>query len=366
MVVAELKDAMKETAFHRMDRLRRTGGNWLESLGLLRKEAANKIILDMPGVRLRDYAGSAKTRSVLLVVPAPIKRYYIWDITAGNSVVRHAIAEGFGVYVAEWTEAPADHGVTEYVESLRRCVALIHQRGIQYVHMTTHSLGGILSVAYAALHPADVTSLVLIETPLHFDEKAGTFRPLLAHGVSGHDIARHFGSIPGSFLSTLAAAACPSEFKFERYVDWAASMLNAKDMETHLRVERWTMDELALPGTLYEQVVDQLYRQNLLMHGKFPVSDQHIGPADLRVPLLSVFNPGGRAIPPGSIIPFHMAAKSTEKLLLSYPGEIGVALRHVGALVGRRAHRELWPKIFAWQRSLETKTIPVQGSGLVH
>jgi hypothetical protein len=29
-----------------------------------------------------------------------------------------------------------------------------------------------------------------------------------------------------------------------------------------------------------------------------------------------------------------------------------VALQHVGALVGDRAHRELWPRIGAWVREI--------------
>ncbi len=29
-------------------------------------------------------------------------------------------------------------------------------------------------------------------------------------------------------------------------------------------------------------------------------------------------------------------------------GDTGVALQHVGLLVGERAHREVWPEIFRW------------------
>jgi hypothetical protein len=37
-----------------------------------------------------------------------------------------------------------------------------------------------------------------------------------------------------------------------------------------------------------------------------------------------------------------------DKSLLSYSGELGVGLQHVGSLVGRRAHQQLWPAILAW------------------
>jgi polyhydroxyalkanoate synthase subunit PhaC len=38
---------------------------------------------------------------------------------------------------------------------------------------------------------------------------------------------------------------------------------------------------------------------------------------------------------------------------LEYERETAVALQHVGALVGRRAHRRLWPRILDWIERLE-------------
>ncbi len=34
--------------------------------------------------------------------------------------------------------------------------------------------------------------------------------------------------------------------------------------------------------------------------------------------------------------------------LIKYPGEIGVALQHLGILVGREAHARIWSNIIAW------------------
>jgi polyhydroxyalkanoate synthase len=42
------------------------------------------------------------------------------------------------------------------------------------------------------------------------------------------------------------------------------------------------------------------------------------------------------------------ARQSREKTVLHYGGDIGVALQHVGPLVGRQAHRLLWPRIVDW------------------
>jgi polyhydroxyalkanoate synthase len=62
-------------------------------------------------------------------------------------------------------------------------------------------------------------------------------------------------------------------------------------------------------------------------------------------PVTTVFAPRSAVIPPASVVPVHEAAASPDKLLLEYRGDVGVALQHVGVLVGRAAHRDLWPRI---------------------
>ncbi|HEV8028759.1 MAG TPA: hypothetical protein VGP50_15100, partial [Stellaceae bacterium] len=65
-------------------------------------------------------------------------------------------------------------------------------------------------------------------------------------------------------------------------------------------------------------------------------------------------------IPPSTILPLHEAAPSRHKTVLRYEGEHGVSLRHVGALVGERAHRELWPEILNWAMHLASQE-PITG-----
>jgi polyhydroxyalkanoate synthase len=34
--------------------------------------------------------------------------------------------------------------------------------------------------------------------------------------------------------------------------------------------------------------------------------------------------------------------------IIEYPGESGVSLQHLGILVGRQAHADVWPEIIYW------------------
>src|SRR3546814_19992939 len=70
------------------------------------------------------------------------------------------------------------------------------------------------------------------------------------------------------------------------------------------------------------------------------------------MPILGVVNPRSAIIPPESILPALRAMPSRDKRVLRYDGATGVALQHVGVLVGRNAHRHLWPAVLRWLRGL--------------
>ena len=66
------------------------------------------------------------------------------------------------------------------------------------------------------------------------------------------------------------------------------------------------------------------------------------------MPVLAVLDPLSRLVPPASVLPTLRLAGRTPTVLHHHEDEAGVALRHVGALVGRAAHERLWPAILGW------------------
>jgi polyhydroxyalkanoate synthase len=134
----------------------------------------------------------------------------------------------------------------------------------------------------------------------------------------------------------------------ERFLDRCLCMANPDAMAMHLRVERWTHDEFPMPGRLFTEVVESLYREDRLMQGTLSIGNRQIGPDDLHAPLLNAIDPRSAVIPAHSALAFHEAAASQTKRVLRYEGDIGVNLQHVGVLVGASAHARIWPAIFKW------------------
>jgi polyhydroxyalkanoate synthase len=344
-------------ACEQMDRMRRVHGMWLDLAGFAPKETAFRILHTEPGIRLRCYGDLARDAPALLIVPAPIKRAYIWDLAPAVSVVRHCLAEGMRVYMVEWTLPDGTvnrFGLTEYADRLlAACVdAIEFDCGRGQVILAGHSLGGTLAAIFSCLHPERIRALVLLEAPLHFGGSAGKFAPLVGAVSDATFIGEAFGNVPGSFLNLMSVAAAPSEFHLQRCMDFSLSVQDRATFESYMRVERWMHDEFPLPGKLFTEVVEQLYREDRLMQGALDIAGRRVGPRDLDVPLLNVVDPRSGVIPPQSILPFHRAASGSPKKVLYYGGDVGVAIQHVGVLAGANAHRRLWPEIFGWLKQI--------------
>lgn len=337
-----------------IDRLRRGQGRVLDALGLGPIETQSRVVRSQPGVTLKAYGAEGAAGPVVLLVPAPIKRVYIWDLVPRASVVRQCLRAGARVYLIQWERpgaAEQGFGLAEYAEQLLLdCLdALAVETGRPGAVLAGHSLGGTLAAIFAALHPERVQGLILLGAPLHFDPDVGALDRLV--GFVPSSLTAVPGNIPGSFLDLGSFLAAPITFGAARWADGVRSLSDPRALGIHLRVERWTLDELPMAARLFREVVEELYRADLFLRGRLMVRGRRAAPEAVAAPLLSVLDARCPIAPPQSVLPFHRVVRSPERRLLWYEGDTGVALQHVGMLVGRSAHQHLWPEIGRWIRA---------------
>jgi len=335
--------------FAALDLLRRAQGQALGALGFNPAELPFQILASGPHWRLRDY-GTASAAASLLIVAAPIKRPYIWDLAPTVSAIRYCLDHGLRVYLTEWippTPTGGYIGLDECSQAISECVGRIsgEMNGTK-PFLIGHSLGGTLAAVYAAYEPHAVRGLLLLGAPLCFQPATSRFRDALVSMVPP-DLAE-MAVIPGSLLSHASAFASPHTFVWSRLADAAASIGDRRALEVHTRVERWALDEAPLPGKLVHQILEWLYRENRFCRGVLTVLGRRIGPSCLDLPTLAVVNTADEVAPLASIEPFLEALPTKDVSLIKYPGETGVALQHLGVLVGREAYASVWPNILAW------------------
>ncbi len=105
-----------------MDEMRRQIGRGLDALGLGPQEMPYRVAAEFRGARLRAYQDQGERQEpVLLIVPAPFKQAYIWDLLPPVSVVRRSLDQGLRVYLLEWlipTRQEDEFGLAEYADRL--------------------------------------------------------------------------------------------------------------------------------------------------------------------------------------------------------------------------------------------------------
>jgi polyhydroxyalkanoate synthase len=343
-------DRLAATHFALSDEMRRTQAQALDALGFGPQECGFEVIASGPHWRLRRYAGP-HTASPLLMVPAPIKRPYVFDLTPGVSAVRYCRDRGLQVYLIEWLP-PEEHdgraGLDAYArEAISACATrVLEERPDALPFLMGHSLGGTLAAIFCALEPQSARGLVLLGAPLCFEPGSSRFRDALVAMVpstlSEEDL------VPGSLLSQVSAAAAPEAFVWSRLTDAAFSLADASAFDMHARIERWALDEVALPGKLVSEIVERLYGENRLCRGTLSVSGRTVGPSTAKVPTLAIINASDEVAPIASVKPFIDKMATTDTQIIEHRGEVGVGLQHLAMLAGRQAFARVWPQIIAW------------------
>ncbi|MGQ0657503.1 MAG: alpha/beta fold hydrolase [Chromatiales bacterium] len=358
---ATVNIALNWGLYAQIDTSRRWQGRLLDTLGLGPFKTPSRVVLRTAGLTLEAYDRPDASRPALLIVPAPIKRPYIWDMLPRVSVVQRCLENRLQVYLVHW-ELPGDveeeFGLGEYADSLiLTCVNAVRaETDRERIFLAGHSLGGTLAAIFSALHPNQLQGLVLLAAPLHFGLDVGAFGPILASLMRAHLTDALPGNVPGSVLDIVSYLADPDAFGWSRCVDWLNSHSDPEALQTHFLVERWTLDEMPLARRLVEEVVECLYRQDRFMRGDLTIRGRRAAPERISAPVLSVAETRSPVAPPESILPFHNSLSNTDKRLIWYQGDSGVALQHVGMLVGKTAHQTLWPQIIRWMHARDAES----------
>jgi polyhydroxyalkanoate synthase len=202
-------ELLRHAQFAVLDVLRRAQGEVLGAIGFDPPELAYEVLASGHHWRLRDYGGYDADAS-LLIVAAPIKRPYIWNLAPAASAIHFCINHGLHVYLIEWipTQSGGDIGFDECVKAISECAEKVAsaQNGIR-PFLIGHSRGGTLAAIFSACEPRAVRGLLLLSAPICFRPESSNFRDALV-SIIPPDLSK-MGSVPGSLLSQASAFASP-------------------------------------------------------------------------------------------------------------------------------------------------------------
>jgi polyhydroxyalkanoate synthase subunit PhaC len=311
----------------------------------------------------------SENNNILLIIYAPINRFHILDLNPSKSVVRTLLNNGIDVYLLDWGYPDRKDDsliLKDYIDYIDNAVdAIIQSRSfttssspILKISILGYCWGGITSLIYTA-NTQNVDKLILMATPIDFS-KDNTTVSMWSKSIDTDKIIGTFGHFDGYLLDFIFNMRNPAKFLFAKYYNLWKKLDNKEFVNTFFDIEKWLHDTPLIPGELYKKIVNDCYKNNLLITGNMKLVDDKLLENEERedgnnnnlvninkitIPVLSIIAEKDNLVSPMSSLAINNFISSKEKNVLKHPGG------HVSLCISDQAHKELWPKVANWIKS---------------
>jgi polyhydroxyalkanoate synthase len=316
-------------------------GDFLKAVDRYRRHPYRRSLPAMPtiwrqgGMSLLDYGDPASPGQPILVVPSLINRAYILDLRARRSLVRWLGGRGFRPFLVDWGAPGEDElgfGLDPYVtlrlSSMLDRVLAVAGRPV----LLGYCMGGLLSLALAALRQKDLLGQVLMATPWDFHSPCQRLAPAdsLRQALRGQSL------LSPDMLQILFALGDPLavERKFRQFGQLQAGSAAARNF---VAVEDWVNDCVPLTTEVAEETLMGWYGENRPAKGEWRVGGETVDPTGNHLPTLLVIPTRDRIVPAEQAWPLVN--------LLPAARHLSVVGGHIGMVVGPRAVTEIYNPI---------------------
>jgi polyhydroxyalkanoate synthase len=289
--------------------------------------------------RLLRFVGPRKGTPVLMV-PSLINQWYVLDLRTGASLVGALVEAGLDVWCLDWG-APEDEdryrGWDDVLARLGRMLRrTIRETGHPQVGVLGYCMGGTLSAIYTALHPTHVAALANLAGPIDFSHGGALARMVDRRWFDADAIADAGNVSPEQMQAGFTALRPTLELAKLAIPPEPAAR------EAVRALEAWAADNIAFPADAYRTYIGELYQDNRLVGGTHRALGRAVDLAAIRCPALAIVADRDQICPPAAATALLERVSTRDTTILRVPGG------HVGAVVGSRAARELYPAVAAW------------------
>jgi polyhydroxyalkanoate synthase len=284
-------------------------------------------------------------RQTLLIICAPINRFHIMDISQDRSVVKSLLSKGLDVYMLDWgypTWEDSSLSLTDYVNYVKDAVQDIKDKtGTAKVSILGYCWGGIIALVYAALNNENLRSLTLMAAPVDFS-KDNTILANWSRVIDSDKIVDEFRHLDGQVLDIGFLMRNPPRYTFDKYLNLFKRSNDKQYVDNFISVEKWLYDTPIIPGNFYRQVINDCYKNNLLISNKMKADGNIIDLKKITAPLLTIVAQNDDLVSPESTLAITDYVSSEDKASLTIPGG------HIGLCISTKAHEKLWPEVVKW------------------
>jgi polyhydroxyalkanoate synthase len=294
--------------------------------------------------RFRPSDGRRADGPPVLLVPSLINRWYVLDLRPGASLVEVLVDQGFETYCIDWGIPEDEDRFLEWSEVLARLRRMVSRTkrhaDTDQLGMLGYCMGGTLCAIHMALHPDSVDSYVSLTAPIDFDEAGKLGRMVDERWFDAESIADAGNVHPRQMQSGFVALDPTAQIS--KWVHLFDRMPDRQFLDAFRALETWVNDNVPFPASAYETYISELYQQNQLLHGDHHVRGRRVDLSQITSPLLTLAASADHICPPRSARALNdvVGSEHTEYEIVSGG--------HVGALVGSKGPRQLYPRISEW------------------
>jgi len=298
------------------------------------------------GAKLYHFRGDAPRTyaTPFLLIPSLINRWYVLDLRPGASLIEALVSAGFDVWCLDWGTPEAEDRFLDWESILARLGRAVRrvrrETGAAQVGMLGYCIGGTLTTIYVAQHAPEIAALVTLAAPIDF-ERGGQLRCMVEPRWFDADAIADAGNVaPVQMQSGFLALRPTTDLGKAMSLPDLATDKKARD--AFLALDAWASDNIPFPAEAYRRYIREMYQANQLVAGTHRVAGRPVSLAQITCPTLVITASRDQICPPAAATALLDHIRSSDKDLLDVPGG------HVGAVVGSRAARDMYPALVAW------------------
>src|SRR3984957_20446544 len=273
-----------------------------------------KVFFRNACMKLIQYAPATAPEGVepVLIVPAWIMKYYILDLSSGNSLIRWLVGQGRTVFAISWRNPGADMRDTSLDDYRTQGVmaaidAVSAVFGNAKIHATGYCLGGtLLSIAGAAMardNDGRLASLSLFAAQTDFTE-AGELQLFITEDQLDflNDIMQSQGFMDSDQMGGAFQILQSNDPVWSHAIrDY---LLGEHDVPNDLMA--WNADGTRLPARMHIEYLKGLFLDNDLAEGRFQVAGRPLALGDMKLPMFVVGTERDHIAPWHSVFKLHL------------------------------------------------------------
>ncbi len=294
------------------------------------------------GAKLYRFIGPRTIARPILLVPSLINRWYVLDLRPGASLVEALVGAGFDVWLLDWGTPEAEDRYLDWDAVLRRlgrAARRVQRETQKQIAMLGYCMGGTLTTIHASQYP-DLAALVTLAAPIDFS-KGGMLRRMVDPSWFDADAVANAGNVAPSQMQSGFVALRPT-IDIAKIVAMPDLAANEKARTAFLALDEWASDNIPFPAEAYRRYIREMYQGNELVNGTHRANGKPAPLGAIKCPTLVITASRDTICPSGAATALLEHVGSNDTHVVEVTGG------HVGAVVGSKAARDMYPSLISW------------------